>query len=334
MDLNDLHTVVTVQQSQSFSEAAFQLSYSASAISKHVRRVENELGFPIFARGDKSRQTTLTPQGEAVMPLIQELNAKYAELAALSNTLKSSGESGTLRVGYPYLFGTFGEVDIMSGFSADNPNVVIQYTRASGGMLVQGIMENRLDCAFLYIVGDFDPARFCAKHNLTSLDMTLCNAIGGMYVGISSKDPLAQKDELLLSELIDRPFAFWRNQGPPEKELDDMQAELLPSYRSMYTYQQYCKKHGCTPKPVMFNTMSHDVFQSAAAGRVVIPVMRIGYTYEGVKFVKVSDWENTGYLFFVSKHSTGPLLQKLKQEVDAYAATKLSEHSMNYIGSD
>ena len=55
-------------------------------------------------------------------------------------------------------------------------------------------------------------------------------------------------------------------------------------------------------------------------------VMRVGFTYEGVRFVRVSDWENTGSLYFVTRQSNHlPQMQKLRVCVARYAEVHASE---------
>ena len=327
MDINDLISVVTVYRLQNFSEAAYQLSYTTSAISKQIRRVENELGFPIFNRGDKVRQVTLTEEGYTVITFIQEIVEKHSDLMFLSVSLSPNGENSMLRVGYPYLVGTFGEVDILSDYTADSPNVNIQYTRATGGTLIQQVADNKLDCAFIFLVGEFNPRKYCVKYNLKGIDMTLCSVLQGMYVGLPADDPLTEREEICMADIIDRTVAFWNNSNVTEISKGDYAGDLVPTYRSMRYYLKYCESKKITPKVKFFNTMSHNVFQLTAAGKVVIPVMRIGYTYEGVKFVRVSDWENTGYLFFIANHnSNSNALRKLRLTVNDYAAKHVPGH--------
>lgn len=324
MDLNDLISVVEAYRMQSFSEAAEQLAYTPSAISKHIKRVEESLGFPIFIRGDKLRQVRLTAEGRAVMPLIQQLVTQHSDLMFLANALRANGEQGQLRIGYPYLIGTFGEVDILSAFMKDHPNVRVETTRAIGHTLIEMVAARRLDAAFLFIVGEFDPHKYCMKANLTGLDITLCNVIHGMYVGISANSPLASRSEITLSDMIDCPIAVWKNPNEQEAVTETLDDELLPTYRSMRFYLKYCEANGFTPKVRFFNAMSHNVFQLAAAGEVAIPVMRVGYTYEGVKFVRVTDWDNVGSLYFVTQHGNdSPALRKLRVSVGAFAAERL-----------
>ena len=54
MDIKDLKNIVTIVQESSFSQASKRLFVSQPALSQSVKRLEAELGVPLFYR-DRSR---------------------------------------------------------------------------------------------------------------------------------------------------------------------------------------------------------------------------------------------------------------------------------------
>ena len=66
MDSIELDSVLAVDDCLSFSEAAYQLSFSQSAISKHVSAIEDELGVKLFNRKTHSG-VSRTKNGEALI---------------------------------------------------------------------------------------------------------------------------------------------------------------------------------------------------------------------------------------------------------------------------
>ena len=120
MDLNDLRSVVAVHRFQSFSEAAVQLDYTTSAVSKHVQRVEKERNLTLFRRGDKAKPAALTDEGAAVIGLIQRIVDNHTALLTLADSLRDSADLHPLRVGYPPLIGTFGETEILNAYIMSN----------------------------------------------------------------------------------------------------------------------------------------------------------------------------------------------------------------------
>lgn len=71
MDLNQLEVLITVAQEKSFSRAAESLHRTQPAVSQAIRRLEIEIGEPLFDRS--SKDGTLTPAGRVLFDLAQEM---------------------------------------------------------------------------------------------------------------------------------------------------------------------------------------------------------------------------------------------------------------------
>lgn len=64
-DIQDLALLEAIDQSGSFSAAADQLYRTRSAITQHVQKLEDQLGFPIFDRSHY--RPLLTPEGRLLL---------------------------------------------------------------------------------------------------------------------------------------------------------------------------------------------------------------------------------------------------------------------------
>ena len=84
MDQRKLRTLLTTLRTGSFSKAALELGFTQSAVTQMMNALENELGCKILARSHSG--VRLTPDGEALYPLIVEAEAA---LARLSNQAKA-----------------------------------------------------------------------------------------------------------------------------------------------------------------------------------------------------------------------------------------------------
>jgi DNA-binding transcriptional LysR family regulator len=71
MDINQLEVLVTVAREQSFSRAAQALHRTQPAVSQAIRRLEVELGEPLFDRS--SRDGTLTAAGRVLHEFAQQM---------------------------------------------------------------------------------------------------------------------------------------------------------------------------------------------------------------------------------------------------------------------
>jgi DNA-binding transcriptional LysR family regulator len=97
MELRDLRSFVAVAQQRNFSRAAEALHVSQPALSEQIRKLEDELGAPLFER--TSRGATLTDAGEAFLPHARAVLSQ-ADQAAEAVRLIARGLAGTLTLGF------------------------------------------------------------------------------------------------------------------------------------------------------------------------------------------------------------------------------------------
>jgi DNA-binding transcriptional LysR family regulator len=82
MDINQLEVLIAVAQEKSFSRAAERLHRTQPAISQAIRRLENEIGEPLFDRS--SKDGTMTAAGRVLFGLAQQMiNLRHGAHAAI-----------------------------------------------------------------------------------------------------------------------------------------------------------------------------------------------------------------------------------------------------------
>ncbi|OWJ91050.1 LysR family transcriptional regulator [Pseudomonas sp. A46] len=101
MDTRDLEYVVVVRQSGSIGKAAEALGISQPALTKAVRRVEEQLGLQLFERVPQGMRPTQA--GELFLERAQKLRRDYDDAMAEMRCL-STGEQGMVRIGYSLTF--------------------------------------------------------------------------------------------------------------------------------------------------------------------------------------------------------------------------------------
>ena len=95
MSLKALRTLVTIARHGTFARAADLLSLTPSAVSLHIKTLEDELQVPLFDRS--RRQVVLTEAGQLAVARAESILAAYDELAdALAN---GPSLRGRLRLG-------------------------------------------------------------------------------------------------------------------------------------------------------------------------------------------------------------------------------------------
>lgn len=116
-------TFVTCAEQGSFTAAARKLRASASAVTKTVSRLEDDLGVRLFNR--TTRQIALTSHGQV---LLERARSILHEIDETENLLsdRNTSPQGTVRLVVPNLFGRLYLVPALAEFSHRHPDVKLQ----------------------------------------------------------------------------------------------------------------------------------------------------------------------------------------------------------------
>ena len=142
MEIRDLEYLVASATAGNFGRAAESIGISTSTISRHVARVEDELGLALFERGHSG--VRLTPGGRAVMLHVQRV---LGELDALkcSGTVSGAGDVGEIRLGVRLPPTGTPLVSLLACWRARNPNIILTLAEMNDRDLVAAVEERRLD---------------------------------------------------------------------------------------------------------------------------------------------------------------------------------------------
>ncbi len=99
MELTEIRSFLILAEQLNFGRAARLLHFSQPALSKQIRRLEEELGAPLFTRGRLGAQ--LTAVGQQFLGGARTLVADSDRLLALTR-LTARGELGRLRIGFGF----------------------------------------------------------------------------------------------------------------------------------------------------------------------------------------------------------------------------------------
>ncbi|GAA4793793.1 LysR family transcriptional regulator [Actinomycetospora chlora] len=97
MELRQLEYVLAVAEERHFGRAAERLHVRQQSVSEQVRRLERELGAPLFAR--TSRRVALTAVGEAFLPEARATVLAARRAGEVARRAAAAG-GGEVRVGY------------------------------------------------------------------------------------------------------------------------------------------------------------------------------------------------------------------------------------------
>ena len=206
MNLDDIRTVLAVQEYRSWTEAAYLTFQSLSSVSKCVSRVEKELGGRLFVRSRQGMK--LTALGESVLPMLAEMYFAASDtIRASRNHLDTAVGSSSITVGYTPLLGTVGESEILSRLKMQHPDTLIYQVKRFSNHLQQLVQDGQLDAAFLFFISDSDMSD---RWRNTSEDLGIIKIMEnrGTAIAMSSSHPLASMESVHISDFKDDMFIF------------------------------------------------------------------------------------------------------------------------------
>lgn len=145
-DIVLLRSFVTVVQENGFTRAAERLCLTQSAVSSHLRRLEEHVGKPLISRS--TRSVVLTPEGETLMAYARAILVLNRDAEA---RLSRSSEPDMIRIG---MSGDFADLQLMQtlqDFSEHNRGIAIQVEVGIPGPLSRALENGQLDI----VIGGF-----------------------------------------------------------------------------------------------------------------------------------------------------------------------------------
>ena len=145
MELRQLRAVDAVARHRHFTRAADELHIAQSALSHQVRRLEQELGTPLFER--TSRRVTPTEAGLAIAArarrVLAEVDGARAEVDELRGVVRGRVWIGALLPA--------GDVDVpglLARFSQAHPGVDVALREGIAADMLRALAADELDAAF------------------------------------------------------------------------------------------------------------------------------------------------------------------------------------------
>lgn len=148
MNSSQISCFMEAAKKLNFTEASTALHISQPALSRNIASLEEELGFELFSRSNKQKETRLTPAGAVMFEGFCNLQAQYNSCLERARNVHE-GKSGELTIG---LIET-DRIDpnilkITSHFSKQYPNVELNFRRGSYGELRNWLHDGTIDVAF------------------------------------------------------------------------------------------------------------------------------------------------------------------------------------------
>lgn len=185
MDIKVLEEFVTICETLSFQETAYRLNISQSALTKHIHKMEEELGVSLFDRS--TRSVSQNEFGQLYYPYAEQIVRTAKEGAATMNRLSLSDESN-LQLAFTSTCSQYGIIEMISEFSKEHPQYNLKITESF--LVCDMILGNQCDFAFANDAIHFDERIDRLVYKVDQL---------ALYV--PAGDPLAAETEIPIAAL-------------------------------------------------------------------------------------------------------------------------------------
>jgi DNA-binding transcriptional LysR family regulator len=201
MDLHQLRCFVAAAEELHFGRAAQQLDMMPSALGRHVRLLEDDLGTRLLTR--TTRSVALTEDGAAFLQQAQELLAQADRLAA-SFRARARDRAATIRIGAIDSAAAGLLPALLHDMRELQPEVAVQLVEDKTIRLLPRLLSGGLDLAFVR-----PPDR--ADKRLEFLMLFHETAV----VALSSRHPFADRASLTIADLADEPLIVPERRSRP-----------------------------------------------------------------------------------------------------------------------
>jgi LysR family transcriptional activator of glutamate synthase operon len=151
VELRQLRSVEAVARHRHFTRAAEELHVAQSALSHQIRRLEQELGIPLFER--TSRRVTPTEAGQAIAArarrVLAEVDDARAEVDELRGVLR-----GRIWIGPLVPAGDVDVPGLLARFSQAHPGVEVGLREGIAADMLRLVGADELDAAFCLLAGE------------------------------------------------------------------------------------------------------------------------------------------------------------------------------------
>ena len=261
MELRHLRYFLAVATERNFTRAAEQLGIGQPPLSQQIKSLEGELGVDLFRR--KPHGAELTPAGAAFLVEAKRV-LDLAQRATLAAQRAGRGQVGHMRLGFTGS-AAFNPIvsTLIRRFSHKYPDVELALEEANTPTLLQGILGDRLDAAFL-------------RPGSKGLDGVVLHRFPdeAMKIVLPSAHPLASRRRLPLSALTNDSFVL-----VPGAAGFTLRDEIIRA----------CERAGFTPKLAQPAPQVSSVVNLVAAGLgvSVVPTSMTQVRVRGVRYLGI-----------------------------------------------
>lgn len=180
-----LDTLLMVEKTRNFTQAAKKLSLTQPAVSHHINQLESQLGIKIFNRN--KGELKLTKQGEIVVMYARRINSLYGKM--YQSLQDENRQKTSITIGITHTSESNFIVEVLAKYCNINKGVTIKIITKSIKNLYNMLMNYEIDLAIVEgVVND------------TSINSLLLDT-DYLVLVCSNNSPLAKKSVVTIEEI-------------------------------------------------------------------------------------------------------------------------------------
>lgn len=144
LDMDALRTLLATQQLGSLNRAAERIGRSQSAVSQQMRKLEEQIGQPLFRR--RGRGLVLTESGDLILSYAQRILDLNDEAL---RAIRGASVAGVVRFGLPGDFAESWLPAALGQFKRTHPAVRVEIAVEGNGKLLERLDQGELDLALV-----------------------------------------------------------------------------------------------------------------------------------------------------------------------------------------
>lgn len=213
---------VILAETCSFQETAERTHISQSSLTKHIQKIEEELGVPLFDR--TTRTVKLNKYGAEFNKYAKQIVQLCHDYDNAIHEMRMEHDN-KLSVGFQARLGQYGIVELLSEFSKSHPHISLKLTESNRPM---ELLRSR-ECDFIF-AAEYEPRDIEIKQILFRVDT--------LAVIFPIAHPLAKESQITIGQLRDEKFVMH---------------EDIPGNTSMETriFRKLCAEAGFEPNEMM-----------------------------------------------------------------------------------
>ena len=197
MNIKYLEEFRTLAELCNYQEAAEQLYVSQSTLSKHISKMEQELGVLLFDR--TTRNVALTAYGKLLAEYAARITAAYDDFTAEINAMQQE-DGRHLTIGFSAPLTQYGILEFVSDFIHSYPGIHVSMTECANP--TELLRSKKCDIAFdaQYVP---DAEKYNSERDIFAYD--------SLVAVVSKNNPIARQKSVAVSDLRDEKFILKYN---------------------------------------------------------------------------------------------------------------------------